>query len=152
MYYKKRNKVGRKSLNKSIDIEVARLESERKPKTKRNGTLIQVEQKDIDTNKEISDLLDMKSAKRIINKRTDSNRFSMEYFNSPCVYRLYKEGVLVYVGQTKCLASRIGKHTEDKDFDSFDVYSHIENESVRLNVERRLIESSNPLYNKQHNN
>jgi len=147
MYYKKRNKVGRKSFNKSVDIEVSRLESQRKPKVKRNGRIIQ---QDSEIEKEISDLLDMKSNKRTINDKMSSNRFSMKYFNSPCVYRLYKENTLVYVGQTRCLASRIGQHIEDKDFDSFDVYSHIENEAVRLNVERRLIESANPKYNKQH--
>lgn len=147
MYYKKRKKVNRKSLNKSVDIEVARLESQRKPKIKRNGKVIQQDQ---ELEAEISALLDNKYCKRIINERMSANRFSMKYFNSPCVYRLFKGETLVYVGQTKCLASRIGKHTEDKDFDSFDVYSHIENEAVRLNVERRLIESANPKYNKQH--
>lgn len=149
-YYKKRNKVGNKKYNKAIDIELRKLEESRKPKVKRNGKIID---KSPEETQQIKQLQSLKYTKRnVLKLHKESNRISLNYFNSPCVYRLWDNEVLVYVGQTNNLAYRIGQHIKTKKFTSFDVYSHIENEQIRLNVERRLIEANKPKYNIQHNN
>lgn len=148
-YYKKRNKVSNKSFNKSVDSEITRLESQRKPRVKRNGKVID---KSEDITSDIQELNSLKQNKRrILKLHKETNKLSTEFFNSSCVYRLWEGSKLVYVGQTNNLAYRIGQHLKDKSFTSFDVYAHIENDSVRLNVERRLIETHKPQYNVQHN-
>lgn len=146
-YYKKRRTVTNKKFNTSIDNELTRLESQRKPRVKRNGTIIDNSQ---DISEEIQELHSLKQFKRITLELSSNNRINTTFFNTPCVYRLYDNETLVYVGQTTNLAKRIGQHLKDKVFTSFDIYSHIDNDTVRLNVERRLIQTHKPKYNIQH--
>lgn len=147
-YYKTRSKVSNKTFNKSVDSEISRLESQRKPRVMRNGKLID---KSEDITQEINELHSLKKTKRNKLQLSANDRINLNYFITPCVYRLWEGETLVYVGQTTNLASRIGSHTADKQFTHFDIYAHIENEVVRLNVERRLIEANNPKYNVVHN-
>lgn len=145
---KGRWKTTKKRYNKKIDIEIARLESERKPRVKRNGVLIDTEQ---DIANDIKELHSLKHNERqILPMFGDSNRISSAYFSTPCVYRLWEGSTLVYVGQTNNLARRISQHQEDKVFDSFDIYTHIDNIEIRLATEKRLIERFRPKYNIVH--
>ena len=134
--------------NKRIDNEITRLESQRKPRVMRNGKIINPSE---DITDEIKQLHNIKHVKRtVLDLNANSNRLSTGFFNTPCVYRLWQEDKLVYVGQTNCLAERIGSHLKDKVFDSFDIYTHIENIQVRLAIEKRLIEEHRPKYNIVH--
>jgi len=147
-YFKKKAKTSNKSFNKSVDLEIARLEAERKPRVMRNGKVID---KSEEITQEIKQLQSIKQTKRTTLALKQNNKLNLSYFTTPCVYRLWDNETLVYVGQTTNLASRIGSHSSDKVFTHFDIYSHIENEAVRLNVERNLIESNRPKYNIVHN-
>lgn len=69
------------------------------------------------------------------------------YFSMGYVYFLFYEGILVYVGQTVLLGSRIKAHRKDKAFDRF---SYIEVELSDLNsVEANYINNLKPIYNSQ---
>lgn len=63
-----------------------------------------------------------------------------------CIYKLYNQDVIVYIGQSSNSAyCRIGKHLEDKVFDSFEII----NCDINLlnEVEAELIIINNPKYN-----
>lgn len=45
-----------------------------------------------------------------------------EYFDTPVIYTLFKEGKIVYIGETTCLMFRIGQHCRTKEFDSFEYF------------------------------
>ena len=64
---------------------------------------------------------------------------------------LYKDDKIVYIGQTECLARRIGEHMQStKVFDSFSVHSFIEDEYIRLKKEQILIRKHKPALNVTH--
>lgn len=68
--------------------------------------------------------------------------------NVSCLYRLYKNDTIVYVGKTKDAYSRIKSHKTDKDFDSFD-FCCLDSESDRNIYEIYYIAHLKPLYNKE---
>lgn len=62
------------------------------------------------------------------------------------VYALYLRGELVYVGHTRCFYSRLMKHRRRFLFDGIKV-AQIEDRSIRLNLERRLLFRLRPRVN-----
>lgn len=75
------------------------------------------------------------------------NKFRPEYFS---VYQLIREGVVVYVGSSTNIESRIVSHTKDKDFDEVIVCVKDTKEEM-LNLENALIFKFRPEYNKSAN-
>jgi hypothetical protein len=67
--------------------------------------------------------------------------------NCPCIYALYKNEEIVYIGQTISFLSRISYHIKDKDFDSFEIVDVIEDKAERLRRENQLIYLHSPYYN-----
>lgn len=65
----------------------------------------------------------------------------------PCIYALYKNEEIVYIGQTISFLSRVSAHIKDKDFDSFEIIDVIEDKAERLKKERELIYLHSPYYN-----
>lgn len=67
----------------------------------------------------------------------------------PCVYILFNNDKVVYIGQTKCLGERIKGH-KWKEYN----YAQIivcPDWQTRSNIEKYLIESRNPIYNHVYN-
>lgn len=67
-----------------------------------------------------------------------------------CVYKLLKDGVIVYVGSSKSIESRIVTHKKDKDFNEVVVCTKGTKEEM-LNLENALIDKLKPEYNKSAN-
>jgi hypothetical protein len=63
-----------------------------------------------------------------------------------CVYFLILSGAVVYVGKTLKMATRLGKHLEDKEFDSICYVSVMESE-IDI-TEQAYIRHFKPMYNK----
>lgn len=63
------------------------------------------------------------------------------------VYALWKDGVIVYIGQSTQLYSRIKVHSKTKDFDSFS-YFECDSKSEMDLLESNLIIELEPEYNK----
>lgn len=65
------------------------------------------------------------------------------------IYFLSRGGAIVYIGQSMNIYSRIAAHEKDKEFDSA-CYFHCAREDMD-DIERTLIQSFQPEYNKVHN-
>lgn len=76
---------------------------------------------------------------------------TIQYFNnkvrSPCVYKLYNEDSLVYIGKTVNLSDRICSHSETKEFDKTEAYFCNPLEDVDA-LENGLILKYTPALNK----
>ena len=144
----KQRRVGKKKFNQLINEEINKIEAHRPPRVKRNGVELKAELQE-DYTKDKEDISSTSySSKRPLSKQ---GRLKVSYFNSACIYLLYKNDKIVYIGQTKCLAKRIAEHfASDKDFDHFAVHSFIEDEYVRLKKEQILIRKHKPEYNIAH--
>ena len=148
MKHTKAKRVGKKKFNQLINEEINKVEAHRPPRVKRNG-------KEIKTDLQTEYIKDKEeiSATSAISKRplSKQGRLKTAYFNTPCIYLLYKNDKIVYIGQTKCLAKRIADHFEsDKDFDHFVVHSFVTDDYVRLKKEEILIRKHKPAYNIVH--
>ena len=144
----KQRRVGKKRFNQLISEEIAKVETQRPARVKRNGVEINT-----DVQKEyIQDIEDVSTTRRATNKPLSKNgRLKVSYFNAPCIYMLYKDDKIVYIGQTECLARRIGEHLQStKVFDSFSVHSFKEDEYIRLKKEQILIRKYKPVLNVTH--
>lgn len=76
-----------------------------------------------------------------------NNRTSVDPKNR-YVYVLFAAGAPVYVGYTKALESRLVAHIDsDKVFDSYSFLTFLDQETA-INVERELIRTLKPAYNK----
>ena len=146
-HYKVKKKVGNKSLIKIVDVKLTELKQELKPKYRRNG----VEVNPSSNEPVIEEIQELEEFRLQLNKNNKSrSMWSVRSLRKPCVYRLWKDNEVVYVGQTKSLIKRIAQHLDSKDFDRFEIYAVMTNEAIRLNIERRLIQETKPIYNKQH--
>ena len=88
------------------------------------------------------------ATKSYVNKLS-KNKISIESLNNFCVYALWDNDEIVYVGQSTQLGQRIMAHTKDKLFDSysfFDCKSFEEMDSI----ESALIIQLQPKYNTQY--
>jgi predicted GIY-YIG superfamily endonuclease len=136
-----------KSFKVKLEQEISRIQKEILPRHLINDTNI-VEQTYLQA--ELQALLNKRKFKHSKLKLSKDNRLSFDFFDTPCVYRLYLNNSLVYIGQTNDLLRRISQHKKDKIFDSFDVYCHEINDALRLNTEERLIKKHKPKYNIKH--
>lgn len=75
-----------------------------------------------------------------------------EAFMSSYIYFLYKDDVIVYIGETESFMERIAKHFSEakKDFDRFVVEPFEGSKAQRLHREKLLIHKHKPMYNVQH--
>lgn len=75
-----------------------------------------------------------------------------ELFEISGIYMLYHNGVLVYIGESACILSRICQHRQEgkKEFDVFRIIIQPDEEK-RLNIEKLLIRKHSPKYNIVHN-
>jgi hypothetical protein len=141
-------RVGKKKHNQLINEEIAKIEESRPPRVRRNGKEIKE-----DLQKEYVKDKEELSATSTISSRpfTKFGSLKTSYFNRPCIYMLYKNDKIVYIGQTECLARRIAEHLQtDKEFDSFVVHSFIDDQYIRLKKEEILIRKHKPKYNSIH--
>jgi hypothetical protein len=141
-------KVGKKKFNQILNNEIAKVEESRPPRVRRNGTEIKSELQEeyIKDKEELS-----ATSQSTIRPITKNGTLKVSYFNKPCIYMLYKNNKIVYIGQTECLARRIAEHLQsDKDFDSFVIHSLIEDQYIRLKKEEILIRKYKPKYNSTH--
>lgn len=147
MKHTRHRKVGRKSHKRIIEEEISKIESQRPRRAKRNGKEVRPElQEPYQTDKD-----SLSVRKRDKSKNLIKGRYLTKNFNTPCIYLLYLNDNIVYVGQTLCLARRIQEHMESgKEFDSFCVHTYMEDEYIRLQMERILIRKHRPKYNKVH--
>ena len=72
--------------------------------------------------------------------------FYIDQIIRDCVYILYNEDVIVYVGQSKNIYNRLNQHIRDKEFDRVR-YLHCR-EDRKLYWEKVLIDRYKPIYNK----
>lgn len=148
MKHTKARRVGKKKFNKILNDEINKIEAQRPSRVKRNGVELNAEaqQEYIKDKEELS-------ATSQVSKRplTKLGTLRVSYFNRPCIYFLYKNDKIVYVGQTECLARRIAEHlATNKEFDSYVVHSFIEDQYIRLKKEEILIRKYKPKYNTVH--
>lgn len=148
MKYTKAKKVGKKKYNTIINNEVSKIEAQRPPRVRRNGKEINQEAQE----PYIQDIEEITSTAYTTIKPTNKGgRLKVSYLNTPCIYLLYKNDKIVYVGQTKCLAKRISDHiVAGKDFDNFAVHSFVKDEYTRLKKEEILIRKYKPVLNIKH--
>ncbi len=148
MKYTKQRRVGKKKFNQIINEEISKVESRRPSRVRRNGVEIKQEEQ-LEYIKDKEEL----SATSQVSKKPMSKlgTLKVSYFNRACIYMLYKQDRIVYIGQTECLARRISEHLQsNKDFDSFVVHSFIEDEYIRLKKEQILIRKHKPVLNTIH--
>lgn len=145
MKHTKSRRVSKKKFTKILNDEIAKIEESRPARVRRNGVEINPEAQE----EYIKDKEELTATKQLSKKPlTKKGALSLSYFNKPCIYLLYKSDKIVYVGQTECLARRIGEHLNtNKDFDSFVVHSFIEDQYIRLKKEEILIRKYKPKYN-----
>jgi len=143
----KSRKVGKKNsklLQSKLNSEI---ESERPARVRRNG-------KEINTDVQVQ----FNDEKLSIIRKTKKKPIStsglprVEYINSPCVYILINDNKIVYVGETTCLARRLGEHLAEniKEFTHYEVHNFISNEYIRKEKEKQLIRQYKPKYNIVH--
>jgi len=139
-----------------IDKEIVRLEEQRPKRYKRNGK--EIENNNIEEfSKELDNLRNIRVNGNKSNKQIklfkNSNKLNLEAFNSGCIYMLYNDNELVYIGETVCFISRLSQHIQEgkKEFDSFKIRYYIENDRCRKNTEKRMIKKFKPKYNLIHN-
>ena len=74
------------------------------------------------------------------------------YFNTPCIYFLYFEEQIVYIGETTQIMPRISAHFKgSKVFDTFGFFEFKGSRLERLECEAALIKKHKPKYNIVHN-
>lgn len=139
-----------------IDKEIAKLEEQRPKRHKRNG--IEIENNKVEEfSKELNDLRDIRVNGKKSNKQIklfkNSNKINLQAFNSACIYMLYDDKELVYIGETICFITRLSQHIKEgnKKFDSFKIRYYLENDKYRKNEEKRMIKKFKPKYNIIHN-
>ena len=68
------------------------------------------------------------------------------------VYLLFRDCEIVYIGESKCIYTRIAQHVQDeaKQFDSFK-FIRVKGRKARLRKERQMIKRHRPLLNVTHN-
>ena len=76
-----------------------------------------------------------------------NNIIPLESINKICVYSLWNDNEIVYVGKTNNINRRLSQHEGLKEFDSFS-YFILENEFIADITERKLIFELKPIYNK----
>ena len=92
----------------------------------------------------IKDNINNKISKGIKLNETDS------IVNGTYVYALYDKEILVYIGITKNLDTRIKEHRRsEKMFNHHKILNILEDRFHALKIENRLIKKHNPKYNKQ---
>lgn len=141
-------KVGKKKHTKLMALELAKIEQVRPARVKRNGKEILLEaQTEHNADKDT-----IQSSRRSQSSPlSKKGLLKTDYFNRPCVYLLYHNEKIVYIGQTICLAKRISEHMQsEKHFDFFTVHSFIDDEYIRLQKEKILIRKHRPKYNIVH--
>ena len=96
----------------------------------------------------IEDFLGMKNGSCHAFHSIDGS-FMKDFFDRPCVYFLVKDGMIVYIGQTKHLLKRINQH-QDKHEKQFDGFKWIFTDTIEnaIIIEGKLIASLGPKYNK----
>lgn len=79
------------------------------------------------------------------------NRF--EVFGIKGIYFLFREGKLLYIGESECITTRISQHIMDgvKNFDSYKILPFDGIASERKKLEKKLIKKHAPLLNVVHN-
>lgn len=80
--------------------------------------------------------------------------FNLERKSIPLVkgvYFLFKDGELVYIGQSCNIYSRLAVHLADKNFDQFS-FIEVRNSAERIKKEKYLIQKFKPRYNKEVSN
>lgn len=170
MFKRKHRKVGKKKFNTIADQEIRKLEEQRPPRIIRikkteteDGVLMEAIDITNPETKAIQDSIESDIQLFQVAKTTSSARKTTPYSNpkkkdqlranfffKPCVYILWQNEQMVYIGQTTDLARRISEHRETKNFEYFSVYMHIEDEYNRLKVEEILIKKHKPKYNVVH--
>ena len=78
----------------------------------------------------------------------DCNKKNVKQLNDYYVYALWKDGEIVYIGQTIQLESRVTTHKGDKDFDEYS-YFKCEGKFQMDVLESYLINELRPEYNKE---
>lgn len=144
----KSRRVGKKKFNQLINEEINKVEVHRPARVKRNGVEINkdIQEEYIKDKEELS--VNSTASKRPLTK---FGSLKLSYFNKPCIYMLYKNDKIVYIGQTECLARRIAEHIQsDKEFDSFVIHSFVSDQYTRLKKEEILIRKHRPAYNVTH--
>jgi len=140
-------RVGKKKYNTILNDEIAKVEQSRPARVRRNGVEIKSDVQE----EYIKEKEELTSKSQSTKPLTKKGTLKASYFNSACVYMLYKLDRIVYIGQTECLARRIAEHMQtDKDFDSFVIHSFIEDQYIRLKKEEILIRKYKPKYNVAH--
>lgn len=140
-------RVGKKKYNTILNNEIAKIEESRPARVRRNGVELNAAAQE----EYIKDKEELTAKSQTAKPLTKKGTLKASYFNSPCIYMLYKSDRIVYVGQTECLARRIAEHLQtEKDFDSFTVHSFIEDQYIRLKKEEILIRKYKPKYNITH--
>lgn len=87
------------------------------------------------------------SPQHSINQLSIAEVTPVHVIRSPSVYLLYRDGVVVYVGSSIMVLSRISTHlTSDKDFDSYS-FIKVNSTADMYDLESRCIAHFNPEYN-----
>ena len=82
-------------------------------------------------------------------KRIPYNKVS-DFFGISGIYFLMQSDLIVYVGETSCLITRLGQHIQDKEFDGFRFLKEPDT-MLRLRLEKAYIKKYAPMYNINHN-
>jgi len=69
-----------------------------------------------------------------------------------CIYVLYKDDDIHYIGMSKNIKQRVKQHRGTKDFDRFEVLEEFDDKNKCLLKERKLIKQFKPLLNIKFNN
>jgi len=150
----RRYKKSKKNHKVYIESEITRLMEEMPSRVVRNGKCINCDEiKEYKEQIYTLRLVRDSSGKRSLATLNPmlGQRVSLEYFNTPCIYQLFLKNKIVYIGQTVNLNKRISEHVADnKIFDSYNVFKHVENIDDRLQLEAALIKLHKPKYNKTH--
>lgn len=77
----------------------------------------------------------------------EKDKKNVDELNSFCVYALWKDNEIVYIGQSTQLKFRINAHTKTKSFDEYS-YFECESEAEMKAIESSLIIELQPKYNK----
>lgn len=79
------------------------------------------------------------------------NEFEL-MFLTPCIYFLFQDDKIVYIGETTAAMTRISQHAKNhkKQFNRFSIEPFNGSTKERKNKERLLITKFKPVYNVQH--
>lgn len=75
------------------------------------------------------------------------NKINVEDINKICVYALWHEYEIVYIGKTNNINRRLSQHQKDKRFDSYS-FINMDNDFIAELIESKLILELKPFYNK----